>query len=128
MELDTVINTTEEPPNQKVNPIIHNEELKNLRQEAQTELKKYSAKFLTDLEPSKNSHVSFKIELVDPGIKPIRCKMRPLAHNLKDKVRKALAEQEAAGIIRKVLANGVQHSEWSISKMAQYESLLTTHP
>ena len=33
--------------------------------------------------------------------------MRPLAHNLKDKVRKALAEQEAAGIIRK------SFSEWS---------------
>ena len=27
--------------------------------------------------------------------------MRPKAHNLKDKVKQALAEQEAAGIIRK---------------------------
>ena len=36
--------------------------LKNVRQEAQTEPNKYSAKFLTDLEARKNS-VAFKIEL-----------------------------------------------------------------
>ena len=74
---------------------IDNEALLNLRQQAQTELNKFS-KSLTDLEPSKNAHVAFKIELIDPGIKPIRCKMRKLAHNLKDKVKRALAEQEEA--------------------------------
>ena len=60
---------------------IDNKALLYLRQFAQTELKKFSAKSLTDLEPSKNAHVAFKIELIDPDIKPIRCKMRPLAHN-----------------------------------------------
>ena len=70
--------------------------MSTLRIKAQDELKKYAANSLTDLEPSKNSEVSFKIELMDPNMKPIRCKMRPIAHNLKDKVK-----QEAAGIIRK---------------------------
>ena len=59
---------------------------------------------MIELEPSKNAHVAFKIELIDPNIKPISCKMRPLPHHLKDKVKKALAEQEAAGIIRKSLS------------------------
>ena len=81
--------------------ISDEEELNLLRQKAQEELKKYAANSLTDLEPSKHSEVSFKIELTDPNMKPIRCKMRPIAHNLKDKVKQALAEQEAAGIIRK---------------------------
>ena len=38
---------------------------------------------------------------MDPNMKPIRCKMRQIAHNLKDKVKQAIAEQEAAGIIPK---------------------------
>ena len=63
---------------------IDNKAQLNLRQQAQTDLKKFSAKSLTDLEPSKNAHVAFKLELIDPDIKPIRCKMRPLAHNSKD--------------------------------------------
>ena len=40
-------------------------------------------------------------------MKPIRFKMIPLAHNLKDKVKKALTEREASGIKRK------SFSEWS---------------
>ena len=70
-------------------------------------LKKFSAKYLTELEPIKNAHVAFKIVFIDPDIKPKRCMMRPLAHNLKDKVKRALAEQEVAGIIRTIF------SEWA---------------
>ena len=66
--LDTLINTIEEPSNKKEDPINHNEAFENLRQMAHTELKKYSVKLLTELEPSKNAHVTFKIELIDPGI------------------------------------------------------------
>ena len=71
--------------------------------------KKYSAKSLTDLEPSKNAHVEFKIEFNYPNMKPIRCKVRPLSHNLKEKVKKALEEQESAGIIWK------SYSAWSLA-------------
>ena len=63
-------------------------QIKKLRETASIELKKYSAKSLTELEPSKNAHVEFKIELIDPNMKPIRCKVRPLPHNLKEKVKK----------------------------------------
>ena len=74
---------------------------------ASDELKKYSAKSITELELSKNAHVEFKIELIDPNMKPIRYKVRPLLHNLKEKVKKALEEQESAGIKRK------SYSSWS---------------
>ena len=48
------------------------EKMSTLRIKEQDELKKYAANSLTDLEPSKNSEVSFKIELMDPNMKPIR--------------------------------------------------------
>ena len=49
------------------------EKMSTLRIKAQDELKKYAANSLTNLEPSKNSEVSFKIELMDPNMKPIIC-------------------------------------------------------
>ena len=86
-----------------------NESQLNLRQQSRTELKKFSAKSLTDLEPSKNAHIAFNLELIDQDIKPIICKMKSLAYNFKDKVKRTLAEQEAARIIRKIL------SKWALA-------------
>ena len=47
------------------------EKMSTFRIKAQDELKKYAAGSLTDLKPIKNSEVSFKIELMDPNMKPI---------------------------------------------------------
>ena len=55
---------------------------------------------------------------MDPNIKPIKCKMRPIAHNLKDKVKQALAEQEAAGIIRKSFS--AWSAPWMIFRAADF--------
>ena len=46
------------------NQINHNKAFENLRQEAQTELNKYFAKFLTNMGQSKKAHAAFKIELL----------------------------------------------------------------
>ena len=91
----------------KLEPIEEEKtEMEIVRQEAYELLEKQSATSLADLQPHKNSRVAFKIRLLDPYMRPIRCRVRPLAYHLKEKVKKTLDEQEAAGIIRK------SYSEW----------------
>ena len=56
------------------NDIEEDTQIKKLREMASIELKKYSAKSLTELEPNTNAHVEFEIKLIDPNMKPIRPK------------------------------------------------------
>lgn len=76
-------------------------ELIDVREKISKELEKISAKSVLDLTPCKNQDVAFRIEFYDPNQKPIKCKCRPLPHNLKEKVFKEIKQQLQAGIIRR---------------------------
>ena len=100
--------TQESPPEPDVELVKYSEEqLSEAREKLNEKLITVSARKLTDLEPQRNHAIEFKIELVNPNQPPIRCKSRPLPWSLKEKVKTALEEQEAAGIIRK------SKSQWS---------------
>ena len=81
--------------------------LNKAREKLQTQFEKCAAKSIKDITGGVKTDVKFEIQLLNPNQRPIYCKMRPLPHNIKDKVQQLLKEQEAAGIIRK------STSEWA---------------
>ncbi|RNA25784.1 Retrovirus-related Pol poly from transposon, partial [Brachionus plicatilis] len=74
----------EEPINIKKN--WTETEIVNVRKTIMNELETISANSVTDLTPSKNNDIAFKIELIDPRQTPITTKSRPLPYNLKQKL------------------------------------------
>ncbi|RNA43580.1 hypothetical protein BpHYR1_048952 [Brachionus plicatilis] len=65
-------------------------EIVNVRKTIMNELETISANSVTDLTPSKNNDIAFKIVLIDPRQTPIRTKSRPLPYHLKQKVKDEL--------------------------------------
>ena len=76
-------------------------QIEQYRGELQNFLACCSATKFEDLNPLANRDDAFKISLMDPRQKPIFCKSRPLPHQLKQKVKDLLDEQEQAGLFRK---------------------------
>ena len=70
-------------------------------------LDQVAARSPNDIHPEQRRHQEFKIRLIDPNHRPIRCKARPLPYNLRDSVKEALDLQLDAGIIRP------SRSEWA---------------
>ena len=66
----------------------------------QQKLEGCAAETVGDIDLELNRHREFKIKLIDPTHRPIHCKSRPIPHSIKHKVRTALFEQVAAGLIR----------------------------
>jgi len=85
----------------KESTIVEEEKLQEIREIINSELKEISINKVEELKPTTNTNTVFKIELIDPNQKPIKNKCRPLPYHLKDKVKKALDEQEKAGIIQR---------------------------
>jgi len=115
--LQMIIETKTDALKPEINSIEHNDnlneknwsktEIETVRKNIMNELKTISAESVTDLTPSKNMDIAFKIELLDPNQTPITTKSRPLPYHLKQKVKDELDRQLKAGIIRK------SRSEWS---------------
>ena len=78
-----------------------------VREHVQERLKQCAAKSLKEVKTDREDKVKFKIELINPNQRPLQAKARPLPHNLKDKVKQVIQEQEDAGIIRR------STSEWT---------------
>ena len=78
-----------------------------VRELIQQELETVTTDVANDIDLSRNNHIEFRINLVNPNQKAIRCKSRPLPQAIKHRVKEALDQQLAAGIIRP------SFSEWA---------------
>ena len=58
------------------------------------------AEEVQDIDLERNRYMEFRIKLIDPNQRPIRCKARPIPQSLKDMVKKAIFDQLEAGLIR----------------------------
>jgi hypothetical protein len=70
---------------------------KQLEKTIKSELEKVAAKSFSDLKPRNN--FTHKIDLIDPRIRPIKQKTRPVPFHLREKFKTFLNEQLAAGLI-----------------------------
>ena len=75
-------------------------EAEEVRKKILEKLECCAARTPTDIHPERRRHQEFKIRLKNPNHKPIRCKVRQIPHNLRDKVKEAIDAQLDSGIIR----------------------------
>lgn len=84
-----------------------NEVMDETRREIERLMATCSAKSPNELDPEQLRAMEFKIELIDPNQRPIRCKARSTPFALKEQVREEIMSQFNSGLIRR------SRSEWA---------------